>query len=96
MVLIFSLLLWLIDLYTYIIFASVIISWLIAFDILKINNNIVYKVVMIVTNLTQPVFDAVKMVIPSFFGLDFSPVIILLALQGIKIALIQLAISIIY
>ena len=96
MVLIFSLLLWLIDLYTYIIFASVIISWLIAFDILKMNNNIIYKIVMIITNLTQPIFDTVRVVIPNFFGLDFSPVIILLALQGIKIALIQLAISMMY
>ena len=93
MVLIFSLLFWLIDLYTYIIFASVIISWLLAFGILKMSKNIIYRIVMIITSLTQPIFDAVRVVIPSFFGLDFSPVIILLALQGIKIALIQLAIS---
>jgi len=93
MVLIFSLLFWLIDLYTYIIFASVIISWLLAFGILKMSNSIIYRIVMIITSLTQPIFDAVRVVIPSFFGLDFSPVIILLALQGIKIALIQLAIS---
>lgn len=93
MVLIFSLLFWLIDLYTYIIFASVIISWLLAFGILKMSNSIIYRIVMIITSLTHPIFDAVRVVIPSFFGLDFSPVIILLALQGIKIALIQLAIS---
>ena len=96
MVLIFSLLFWLIDLYTYIIFASVIISWLLAFGILKMSNNIIYRIVMVITGLTQPIFDAVRLVIPSLFGLDFSPVIILLALQGIKIALIQLAISMMY
>ncbi|MDG1153718.1 MAG: YggT family protein [Alphaproteobacteria bacterium] len=96
MVLIFSLLFWLIDLYTYIIFASVIISWLLAFGILKMSNNIIYRIVMVITGLTQPIFDVVRAVVPSLFGLDFSPVIILLALQGIKIALIQLAISMMY
>ncbi|MGB1361148.1 MAG: YggT family protein [Alphaproteobacteria bacterium] len=77
-----------IDIYTYVIFASVIVSWLIGFNIISLSNKIIYKIVMIIRRLTEPVFESVRTVIPSFFGLDFSPVIILLTLQGLKMALV--------
>ena len=87
---IFVILLKLIDLYTYIVIGAVILSWLLAFQILPLTNKIVYRIVMGIRNLTEPVFDAVRRVIPTIFGLDISPIIILFALQGIKIALIKL------
>ena len=76
-----------IQIYTLIIITSVIISWLIAFDILP-KNQITYTIVNTVTRLTAPVFDAVRSVIPTWGGLDFSPIVILLALQGMRYGII--------
>ena len=87
---IFIILLKLIDLYTYVVIGAVILSWLLAFGILPLTNRIVYRIVMGIRNMTEPVFDAVRRVIPAIFGLDLSPILILFALQGIKIALIRL------
>ncbi len=78
-----------IQIYTYLILASVIISWLSAFDILP-NNRFVLHMAMSINRLTAPAFEAVRAVIPTLGGLDFSPIVILLALQGLRIGIVSM------
>jgi YggT family protein len=75
-------LLLLIDLYSLILFASVILSW--------INLPPDNPVVRIVQQLTEPVLSRVRAVLPSMGGLDLSPMLVLFALQLLKRLLIRL------
>jgi YggT family protein len=71
----------LIELYTYVVVAAVIVSWLIAFGVLNTYNSLARSVVTFLDAATEPVFRQVRKVIPPIGGLDLSPLIVLIALQ---------------
>ena len=71
----------LINLYTYVVVAAVIVSWLIAFGVLNTYNSLARGIVQFLDAATEPVFRQVRRVIPPIGGLDISPLIVLIALQ---------------
>ena len=73
-----------IDLYWFIVIASFILSWLIAFDVINTRSQAVYSIRRVVAALTEPVYAPIRRVLPPFAGLDFSPVVVLLALQFVR------------
>lgn len=72
--------LWLIltalDVYSWIVLAAVIMSWLLAFNVVNYHNNIVRSIVRFLEVLTEPVFRQVRRVIPTIGGLDLSPIVV--------------------
>ena len=82
------LLLNLIDLYWYIILATVIISWLMAFNIINYGNPYVRQANSVLHTLTEPVLGPIRRVLPSLGGLDFSPIVVLFALEFLRQAII--------
>ena len=66
------------DLYTYVIIAAVIVSWLVGFGVINIHNQIARTVVRALHALTEPLFGPIRRVIPPLGGLDLSPLIALL------------------
>ncbi|MBB3809553.1 YggT family protein [Pseudochelatococcus contaminans] len=66
------------NLYTYIIIASAIFSWLIAFDVVNTRNRFVHSVVNFLYQATEPVLRPIRNVLPNLGGIDISPVILLL------------------
>jgi YggT family protein len=68
------------DLYSLVIFVSIVLSWL----GLSPDN----PVVRVTSALTEPVLEPIRRVLPALGGFDFSPMILLLAIQLIKRALI--------
>ena len=71
----------LISLYTYVVIAAVIVSWLIAFGVINTYNRYARGIVQFLDAVTEPVFRQVRKVIPPIGGLDLSPLIVLIALQ---------------
>jgi YggT family protein len=71
----------LIELYTYVVVAAVIVSWLIAFGVLNTYNSFARSIVTFLDAATEPVFRQVRKVIPPIGGLDISPLIVLIGLQ---------------
>ena len=82
------LLLNLIDLYWYIILATVIISWLMAFNIINYGNPYVRQANSVLRTLTEPVLGPIRRVLPNLGGLDFSPIVVLFALEFLRQAII--------
>lgn len=74
------LLLRLLDLYSWVVIAAVIASWLIAFNVINLHNQFVRQVMRVLDALTEPLFRQVRRVIPPFGGLDLSPLIVLLGI----------------
>lgn len=66
------------------IFASAILSWLVAFNVINVRNNFVYGIVRFLDAVTTPVLAPFRKIIPSLGGVDVSPIIAILILQGIR------------
>jgi YggT family protein len=65
-------------LYTYVIIAAAILSWLVAFNVVNARNDLVRSIWATLTALTEPVFRPVRRMLPNLGGIDVSPIIVLL------------------
>ena len=80
MIAIFYLVLQLLKLYSYVVIANVIISWLIAFNILNTSNRFVYSILEFTYKLTDPIYNKIRRFLPHLGAFDISPIILLLLL----------------
>ena len=68
----------------YIIIAQAIMSWLLAFGVMNLNNDIVRSLWTMLNLLTEPLYRHVRGIIPQINGIDLSPIVILVALNFIS------------
>jgi YggT family protein len=61
---------------------SAIISGLVAFDVINLRNRFVYNVSRFLDAVTRPVLRPVQRFIPPLGGVDISPIIVIVVLQG--------------
>ena len=73
-----------IDIYTWIVIAGAIMSWLVAFGVVNISNKFIRMVVEVLSRLTEPVLRPIRRILPNLGGVDISPVILLLGLFFIR------------
>lgn len=66
------------QLYVWIIIASAIFSWLIAFNIVNTRNQFVSMIGEALWRLTEPALRPIRQFLPNFGGIDISPIILLL------------------
>lgn len=69
-----------IQIYIYILIASAILSWLIAFNVVNTRNQVVATIAEALWRLTEPVLRPIRNILPNFGGLDLSPVVLILLL----------------
>ena len=82
--------------FTFLILINVVASWLLAFGVINYSNPIVEKIMRVVYAVTDPILRPVQNILPSFGGLDLSPVVILFAIQGLKKAVVSLFYNLLY
>jgi len=70
---------YLVTLYTYVIIASVILSWLLAFNVINGYNPFVRSLWNGLRAVTEPLLMPIRRLLPDLGGIDISPVILLLA-----------------
>lgn len=73
-----------IDIYTWIVIASAIMSWLVAFGVVNTRNQFIRVIVDMLYRLTEPVLRPIRRLLPNLGGVDISPVILLLGLFFIR------------
>ncbi|ALV26961.1 YggT family protein [Pannonibacter phragmitetus] len=66
------------QLYTYVIIASAIFSWLYAFNVVNMSNQFVATIGQTLYALTEPLLRPIRRVVPSVGGLDLSAIVLLL------------------
>ncbi len=92
----FALLFVLLDLYKWALILSAIISTLMSFGVLDSRNRIVWTIADFLYKVTEPALRPIRSVLPSFSGVDLSPLIALLLLQYVVgPVLLQIEIAII-
>jgi len=72
------------------IIANAILSWLVAFDIINLRNRTVYMIAHFLDAVTRPVLRPFQRFIPPLGGVDVTPIIALLVIQGIRIYILPM------
>ncbi|MEE8545703.1 MAG: YggT family protein [Alphaproteobacteria bacterium] len=85
----FSLITIVITWFIYLLIASVVMSWLVAFKVINTQNRFVYQVMTFLYRITEPVLRPIRRVIPNLGGIDISPVVLILALWFVQRLLID-------
>ena len=67
--------------------ANVVISWLVAFNVLNTQNRFVYSVLEMTYRLTDPILNRIRRFIPNLGSLDISPVILLVLIWFIEMCM---------
>ena len=69
---------------TWIIIIQVILSWLLAFNVLNTSSQGVRSIAVAMDRITAPLYRPIRRLLPDFGGIDFSPLAILILIQVIK------------
>lgn len=76
------------NLIIFIIIAQVIVSWLLAFNILNMSNQFVAMVANGLYQVTDPLLRPIRQFVPAFGGLDISPIILFLVIYFIRLVIL--------
>ena len=74
---ILQMLLWILS---WVVIGQVILSWLFAFNVINPSSGFVRGLVEALDRLTAPLYRPIRKILPDFGGLDFSPLVLLLAI----------------
>ncbi|NSY44109.1 YggT family protein [Agrobacterium tumefaciens] len=72
------------NLYTWVLIASAIFSWLYAFNVINSRNHFVNAIGSFLVNVTEPVLRPIRSILPNLGGIDISPIILLLIIFFIR------------
>lgn len=72
------------NIYSWLIIASAVFSWLLAFGIINYSNPQVRQIWNALGAITEPALVRIRRFLPSGGGLDFSPLVLLVIVFGIK------------
>jgi YggT family protein len=75
------------QLYIYVIIISAILSWLIAFNVVNVRNDVVRTIWNAIYQITEPVLAPIRRRLPDMGGLDLSPIVLLLIIYLIQLVI---------
>ena len=71
-------------LYVWILIASAVLSWLVAFNVVNTRNRAVYVIGDFLYRVTEPVLAPIRRILPNLGGLDLSPIVVILIIFFIR------------
>lgn len=84
---------WLIDqvigFYITLVIVQVVLSWLVAFNVINTRNRFVYLVGNFLYRITEPALKPIRRVLPNLGGMDLSPVVLILGLYFLRVLLLR-------
>lgn len=69
------------------IIAHFIMSWLIQFQVLNINQQLVAQIWYGLSRMLEPIYGPIRRMLPQMGGIDLAPLVALLALEAVRIIL---------
>ncbi|MGE5548793.1 MAG: YggT family protein [Solirubrobacterales bacterium] len=82
------------DIYWWIVLATVVFSWLLAFGVVNTYNNAVRTIGDVLARLTEPALRPIRRVMPDFGPVDLSPIALWLIIVFAKMVVGQLLFAI--
>ena len=83
-----------INIYVWVLVASVVLSWLIAFNVVNTSNRFVHTIGEIVYRITEPALRPIRNILPNMGNVDLSPVALIMLLWFVESMLIQILIKV--
>jgi len=75
---------YLLTILTWVIIIQVILSWLLAFNVLNTSSHGVRTFAVAIDRFTAPLYRPIRRLLPDFGGIDFSPLVILILIQVLQ------------
>ena len=79
-----------ISIYIWLLIASVVLTWLVAFNVINTRNRFVYTVGDFLHRVTEPALRPIRSVMPNLGGIDISPVVLILLLYFVRDLLFEM------
>ena len=73
------------ELYKMVIIASAVMSWLVAFNVVNVRNDVVRSIWNMLNSLTEPGLKPIRRYMPNTGGVDISPVVLFLLVQLVEL-----------
>ena len=74
-----------ISIYIWLLIASVVLSWLIAFNVVNTGNRFVYQVRDFLYRITEPALRPIRNLLPNLGGVDISPILLIVVLHFLQV-----------
>ena len=78
------------DIYIGIIIIQIVVSWLIIFDVINVNNPKAQNLIRLLNKATDPVYKPLRKFIPPIGGIDITPIIVILGLSFLKSVILNI------
>lgn len=85
----FQILMLILNVVQFVVLAHVIMSWLINFQVLNLRQPLVASIWDGLNRMLEPIYAQVRRVLPATAGIDFAPLIVLLAVYALRIVLVN-------
>jgi YggT family protein len=72
-----------IEIAVFVVIAYAILSWLVAFNVVNTRNRAVYQITRAFEAIARPLLAPIQRVLPTPGGMDFSPIVFLVVIEGI-------------
>ncbi|MEP2642550.1 YggT family protein [Roseobacter sp.] len=85
----FEILMLLLNVLWFFIIAHVIMSWLINFQVLNTQQQLVAQIWHMLNRILDPIYSRVRQILPQMGGIDLAPLAVLLAVAILRIVLVN-------
>lgn len=72
------------QLMVWVIIIQAVLSWLVAFNVINTQSNFVATLLNGLDRVTAPLYRPIRRLLPDFGGIDFSPIVLILAIQVVR------------
>jgi YggT family protein len=86
----------LLDIYWWIVIAAAVMSWLINFRVINTYSRPVSMISEFLYRATEPALRPIRRILPNLGGLDLSPIVVLIAIWFIEMELEYLIVKVYY
>ena len=83
----FQILMLILQIAQYLIFAHFIMSWLLAFNVLNPRQQLVQQIWGGLSRMLEPIYRPVRRILPPMGGLDLAPLVVLIGIYALQIIL---------
>lgn len=73
----------------FLIFAHFIMSWLIRFEVLNVRQEIVGQIWYTLERILEPLYSRIRRFMPDLGGVDLSPIVALIGIEILRILIIN-------